>query len=161
MRNFVIEPEILVRDGPRLHSIAEAVEFARQMVDQRSFDVWKDTLRRLEAVNTEEDAIEAAGALREVLETEDLLMPAKDRRHTTARVNKLSLERSIIVRGNPDRVVRTTQEAALVVRELLTQRPDPRWQAVLEQLEAARTAEDVKRATAAMCEILEAEHLLV
>ena len=76
-----------VRDGPRLRSIAQAVEFAKQMVDQRSFDLWKDTLRRLEAVSTAEEAVEAAGALRELLQTEDMLLPGKGRLHTRARVN--------------------------------------------------------------------------
>jgi uncharacterized alpha-E superfamily protein len=161
MTDFPIEPEMTVRDGSRLRSIAEALAFARRMRDQRSFDLWKDTVRRLEAVKREEDAIEAAGALREVLEVEDLLVPGKSREHARARAHNLPLERPFRVRGNPDRIVRSTAEAALLLRELLEQRPNPQWEAVLQELEAARTADDTKRAAAALRQVLESENLLM
>lgn len=158
MTDFHIEPELVVRDGRRLTRISEAVTFARQMVKQRSMDLWKDTLRRLEAVNSEEDALEAAGALAEVLEVEDLLMPSLERRHALARVRNLPLDPPLRMEG--DRVIRSTDEAAVVMRELLMQRPDPQWDGVLRQLEAARSSEDARRAGEAVRKILETEHLL-
>jgi hypothetical protein len=36
---------------------------------------WREVFRRLKAVTSEEDAIEAAGDLRELLAEEDLLLP--------------------------------------------------------------------------------------
>lgn len=160
MTDFPIEPELTVRDGPRLHSIGEALAFARQMRDERSF-VWKDVVHRLEAVKTEEDALEATGALREVLEVEDLLIPGKPRRHASNRAHNIELPQPLHVRGNPDRVIRTIGEAALVLRELLMRRPKPEWEAVLRQIEAAHTADDTRRAAEAVRQVLETEHLLM
>jgi hypothetical protein len=161
MTDFRIEPELVVNDGPRLTSIAAATAFVREMVDLRSFEPWKDMLRRLEAVRTEEDAVEAAGALRELLETEQMLGSEKGRQHARWMVNDFPLVPEIHVSGEPERIIRSTGEAALLVRELMTQNPRPDWNAVLEQLESARSEEDASNAGDGVRSLLESEHLLV
>jgi hypothetical protein len=159
MTDYPIEPELVVRDGPRLSRISEALVFARQMVDQRSLDLWKDTVRRLEAVRSEEDALEAAGALSEVLEIEDLLMPSKERQHALARAKQFPFDPPM--RMQDGRMIGSLDQAAMVVRELLAQRPDPQWEHVLRQLESVRSQEDGQKAVEAVRHLLEAEHLLV
>ena len=54
-------------------SIAEARDFVEKLLRQRRFVKFRDMLRRLKTVKTEEEAIEAAGALRELLALEHLL----------------------------------------------------------------------------------------
>ena len=79
MLDFPIVPEIVVRDAPkprRLETLNEAREFAEEQLRLRRFAGWRDMLKRLDAVKTEEEAIEAIGALRELLAMEDLLVPA-------------------------------------------------------------------------------------
>lgn len=79
MLDFPIVPEIVVRDAPkprRLKTLNEAREFAEEQLRLRRFAGWRDMLKRLDEVKTEEEAIEAIGALRELLAMEDLLMPA-------------------------------------------------------------------------------------
>jgi hypothetical protein len=161
MTDCRIEPELVVNDGPRLTSIEAATAFVREMVDRRSFEPWKDMLRRLEAVRTEEDAVEAIGALRELLEIEQMLGSVTARQHTRRWVNDFPLVPEIHVSGEPDRVIRSTGEAALFVRELMTQNPRPDWNAVLDQLESVRSAEDASNAADGVRALLESEHLLV
>ncbi|HVY58811.1 MAG TPA: hypothetical protein VHA77_13240 [Xanthobacteraceae bacterium] len=160
MTDFRIEPELAVHDGPRLTSVAAATTFVREMVDRRSFAPWKDLLRRLEAVRTEEDAVEAAGALRELLQTEQMLAPEKGRQHSRRPVNDFPLVPEIHVSGEPERIIRSTEEAALFVRELITQNPRPDWAAVLDLLESARSEDDANTAGARVRALLESEHLL-
>src|SRR5437588_11620748 len=109
------------------------------MVKTRSFNPWKDLRRRLEAVQTEEDALEAAGALRELLELEDMLAPQKDREHTRMRGHDFPLVPELRVRDVSVRVLRSTEDAAVLLRDLIEQRPDPRWAATLRKLEGVRS----------------------
>jgi hypothetical protein len=76
MADFPIAPPIVVKDTPkprRIHSIAEARAFVDEQMRIARPPPWREIEARLKAVNNEEDAIEAAGALRELLEDEDLL----------------------------------------------------------------------------------------
>jgi len=76
MTDFPIAPPIVVKDAPkprRLASIADARAFVAEAMRIGRPPPWRDIEHRLKAVNSEEDAIEAAGALRELLADEDLL----------------------------------------------------------------------------------------
>jgi hypothetical protein len=76
MADFPIAPPIIVKDTPkprRLASIADARAFVAEEMRIGRPPPWRDIEHRLNAVNNEEDAIEAAGALRELLADEDLL----------------------------------------------------------------------------------------
>jgi len=76
MADFPIAPPIVVKDTPkprRIHSIAEARAFVDEQMRIGRPPPWREIEARLKAVNNEEDAIEAGGALRELLEDEDLL----------------------------------------------------------------------------------------
>ena len=76
MADFPIAPPIVVKDTPkprRIHSIAEACAFVDEQMQIGRPPPWREIEARLKTVNNEEDAIEAAGALRELLEDEDLL----------------------------------------------------------------------------------------
>ena len=76
MPDFPIAPPIVVKDTPkprRIHSIAEARAFVDEQMRIGRPPPWREIEARLKAVNNEEDAIEAGGALRELLEDEDLL----------------------------------------------------------------------------------------
>jgi hypothetical protein len=80
MADFPIAPPIVVKDTPkprRIHSIAEARAFVDEQMRIGRPPPWREIEARLKAVNNEEDAIEAAGALRELLEDEDLLAHRK------------------------------------------------------------------------------------
>jgi hypothetical protein len=81
MQDLPLQPELYVRNGEErtLRSIADARAYVRELVKVRSFPPWVAMLRRLEAVETEEDALEAAGALRELLTAEKLLVAAAGR----------------------------------------------------------------------------------
>ncbi len=79
MLDFPIVPEIVIKDAPkprRLKTLNEAREFAGEQLRLRRFAGWRDMLERLNEVSNEEEAIEAIGALRELLAMEDLLVPA-------------------------------------------------------------------------------------
>lgn len=79
MLDFPIVPEIVVRDAPkprRLKTLNEAREFVEEQLRRRRFAGWREMLKRLDGVKNEEEAIEAIGALRELLAMEDLLLPA-------------------------------------------------------------------------------------
>ena len=76
MADFPIAPPIVVKDTPkprRIHSIAEARVFVDEQMRIGRPPPWREIEARLKAVHNEEDAIEASGALRELLEDEDLL----------------------------------------------------------------------------------------
>ena len=161
MADFPIEPELAVRDGPRLRSIGQATEFVRSMVDARSFNPWKDLLRRLEAVRTQEEALEAAGALREMLELEHMLAPQKDPEHARMQGHDFPLVPALRVGGAPPRVLRSTEEAAIFLRELIAQRPDPHWAATLRKIERIRSQAEAADAADEVRAILKSEHLLI
>jgi hypothetical protein len=80
MSDFAIQPEIHVRVGRglALRSIDQAAEFARGMAKERNNRLWDGVLYRLEAARTQEEARDAANALRALLEAEDLLVIQTD-----------------------------------------------------------------------------------
>jgi hypothetical protein len=74
--DFPIHPELQVRmgGGLSLRSIDQATDFMRGMAKERNSRLWDSVLYRLEAARTEEQARDAANALRALLEAEDLLV---------------------------------------------------------------------------------------
>ena len=77
MPDFPIAPPLVVKDTPkprRIHSIAEARAFVAEGMRIGRPTPWREMAKRLQTVSNEEDAIEAAGALRELLEDEDMLV---------------------------------------------------------------------------------------
>jgi hypothetical protein len=76
--NFHIDPPLLVKDTPkprRLASLGEARAYVEEALGRGRPQPWREVYDRLRAVADEEDAIEAIGDLRELLELEDLLIP--------------------------------------------------------------------------------------
>jgi hypothetical protein len=79
MADFPIAPPIVVKDTPkprRLTTLKEAHDYVAEALRIGRPEPWREVWHRLKAVTTEEDAIEAAGDLRELLEEEDLLLPS-------------------------------------------------------------------------------------
>lgn len=77
MPDFPIAPPLVVKDTPkprRINSIAEARVFVEEGMRIGRPPPWREIAKRLQTVSSEEDAIEAAGALRELLEDEDMLV---------------------------------------------------------------------------------------
>jgi hypothetical protein len=75
MPNFAFDSDFVVETGVdevTLHSTDEALDFVRRMEKQSPDPRWDALRRKLDAVKTQEDANEAAGALREVLAAEGL-----------------------------------------------------------------------------------------
>jgi hypothetical protein len=80
MFDFRIDPPLVVKDTPKprpLGSLAEAAAFFADAMRLGRPPPWRDMYERLRAVGSEEDAIEVIGALRELFELEDLLVPPK------------------------------------------------------------------------------------
>jgi hypothetical protein len=79
MDDFAIAPPLVVKDTPKPRHIASLAQ-ARAYVDEALRlgrpPAWRELYARLHAVTSEEDAEEAVGALRELLELEDLLVPS-------------------------------------------------------------------------------------
>jgi hypothetical protein len=78
MDDFPIDPPLLVKDTPkprRLRSLAEARAFIEEEMRVGRPPAWRSLYRRTESVRSEDEAREAIGALRELLELEDLLVP--------------------------------------------------------------------------------------
>ncbi|HEX8809511.1 MAG TPA: hypothetical protein VF760_11010 [Xanthobacteraceae bacterium] len=77
MDDFRIEPPLLVKDRPkprRLASLADARAFVDEAMKVGRPEPWREVDHRLKTVSSEEDADEAIGDLRELLELEDLLV---------------------------------------------------------------------------------------
>lgn len=76
MLDFPVAPPIFVKDTPHKRKIATLTE-ARALVDemlhQRRLSTLRDIKVRLDGAKSEEDAVEAIGALRELLADEDLI----------------------------------------------------------------------------------------
>jgi len=71
-----IAPPIAVKDTPhprKLTTFNDARALTDELLAQRRTATWREMGHRLDAVKTEEDAIEAIGALRELLSIEGLL----------------------------------------------------------------------------------------
>ena len=77
MDDFRIDPPLLVKDEPkpqRLASLGEARAFVRDAMKIGRPEPWREVYHRLTTVTSEEDAEEAIGDLRELLDIEDLLI---------------------------------------------------------------------------------------
>ena len=80
MLDFRIYPPLVVKDTPKprpLGSLAEARHFVERAMRLGRPPPWRNIYERLRAVGNEEEAIEVIGALRELLDLEDLLVPPK------------------------------------------------------------------------------------
>ena len=80
MLDFRIDPPLVVKDSPKprpLGSLAEARDFLAVAMRLGRPPPWRNMYERLRAVRSEEEAIEVIGALRELFELEDLLVPPK------------------------------------------------------------------------------------
>jgi len=75
MFDFPVAPPIFVKDTPhkrKLATLVEARAYVDEMLHQRRLYKLREIKARLDGANTAEDAIEAIGALRELLADEDL-----------------------------------------------------------------------------------------
>lgn len=110
MDDFRIDPPLVVKDLPRprrLNSLAEARVFAQEAMRLGRPSPWREVYHRLATVSSEEEADEAIGDLRELLDLEDLLihpnLPPKleRRRKLSARfqATELLLPRKIRLRA--------------------------------------------------------------
>jgi hypothetical protein len=80
MQDFPIHPALIVKDTPtprRLHSIAEARAYVDDGMRLGRPPPWREIYHRLGRVRSEDGAMEAIGALRELLELQDLLVLPK------------------------------------------------------------------------------------
>ena len=79
MDNFPIAPPITVKDEPKprhLKTLKDAHDYVEEAMRIGRPAPWREVWHRLKAVKDEEDAIEAFGDLRELLEEEGLLLPS-------------------------------------------------------------------------------------
>jgi hypothetical protein len=77
MYDFRIDPPLVVKDEPkprRLATLADAHAFVGDEMKLGRPQAWREVYHRLTTANTEEDAVEAIGDLRELLDIEDLLI---------------------------------------------------------------------------------------
>jgi hypothetical protein len=82
--DFPIAPPIRVKDSPqdrRLETLEDARAFVDDALAMRRTAPWRELHMRLKDVRTEHEAIEAIGALRELLRVEGLL-ESSSRSHT-------------------------------------------------------------------------------
>jgi len=80
MEDFPIIPALIVKDTPkprRLSTLEEVREYVSDAMRLGRPAPWRELWHRLEAVSSEEEAIEAIGDLRELLMEEDLLLPER------------------------------------------------------------------------------------
>jgi hypothetical protein len=76
MLDFPVAPPIFVKDRPhkrKLTTLVEARKFVDEMLHERRLYKLRELKARLDGAKTPEDAVEAIGALRELLADEDLL----------------------------------------------------------------------------------------
>jgi hypothetical protein len=76
LSDFPIAPPIEVKDYPkdrRLKTLQDARMFVDDALATRRTAAWRDLHARLNGANTEDEAVEAIGALRELLMMEGLL----------------------------------------------------------------------------------------
>jgi hypothetical protein len=79
MDDFPIAPPIVVKDEPKprhLKTLKDARDYVEEAMRIGHPEPWREVWHRLKAVKNGEDAIEAFGDLRELLEEEDLLLPS-------------------------------------------------------------------------------------
>jgi hypothetical protein len=78
MDDFPIAPPIIVRDTPkprRLTTLQEARDYVDEAMRLGRPAPWREVWHRLKTLAGEDEAIEAMGDLRELLDEEDLLLP--------------------------------------------------------------------------------------
>jgi hypothetical protein len=76
--DFPIAPPMIVKDTPQprwLMTIEEARVYVDEAMRLGRPAPWREVQHRLASVKSEDEAIEAIGDLRELLESEDLLLP--------------------------------------------------------------------------------------
>jgi hypothetical protein len=76
MTELPIEPVIIVKDTPksrRLATLSQAKAFVEEELRRGRPPAWRDLHHRLSSAASIEDAVEAIGALRELLQLENLL----------------------------------------------------------------------------------------
>ena len=76
MLDFPVAPPIFIKETPHkreLATLTEARKFVDEMLHQRRLYKLRELKTRLDDAKTPEDAIEAIGALRELLADENLL----------------------------------------------------------------------------------------
>ena len=81
MDDFPIVPELVIKDSPRprrLTKLSEARAYVEEAMREGRPAPWREVWHRLKSVAAEDDAIEAFGDLRELLEEEDLLLPTRN-----------------------------------------------------------------------------------
>ena len=79
MEDFPIAPPIVVKDTPkprRLATLSQARAYVDEAMRVGRPEPWRELWHRLKSVATEEDAFEAFGDMRELLNEEDLLLPS-------------------------------------------------------------------------------------
>jgi hypothetical protein len=79
MDDFPIAPPIVIKDTPkprRLTTLKEAHDYVAEAMRIGRPAPWREVWHRLQAVTSEDEAIEAIGDLRELLIEEDLLLPS-------------------------------------------------------------------------------------
>jgi hypothetical protein len=78
MDDFPIDPPLVVKDTPkprRIGSLAQARAYVDEALRIGHPPAWREMYYRLRDAKSEDEAIEAIGALRELLELEELLVP--------------------------------------------------------------------------------------
>ena len=78
MDEFPLDPPLVVKDAPkprRLASLADVRAFVDEELRRGRPPPWREVHHRLTAAQTDEEAAEAIGDLRELLAFEDLLIP--------------------------------------------------------------------------------------
>ncbi|MEA2904824.1 MAG: hypothetical protein QOI12_2211 [Alphaproteobacteria bacterium] len=78
MDHHPIDPPLVVKDIPRprrLSSLTEARDYVDEALRRGRPPPWRELWHRLQAVKTDDEAADAIGALRELLELEELLVP--------------------------------------------------------------------------------------
>jgi hypothetical protein len=80
MDDFPVAPPLIIKDTPkprRLTKLSQARDYVGEAMQLGRPEPWREVWHRLKAVANEEDAIEAIGDLRELLEEEYLLLPER------------------------------------------------------------------------------------
>jgi hypothetical protein len=78
MDDFPIDSSLVVKDTPkprRIGSLAQARAYVDEALRIGRPPAWREMYYRLRDAKSEDEAIEAIGALRELLELEELLVP--------------------------------------------------------------------------------------
>jgi hypothetical protein len=81
MDDFPVAPPLVIKDTPkprRLTKLSEVRAYVDEAMRIGRPEPWREVWHRLKSVTNEEDAIEAFGDLRELLEEEDLLLPSRE-----------------------------------------------------------------------------------